>query len=34
MQEPPKQIIEKLSELIEGNVLRALHRYENKLPST
>ncbi|WP_197997961.1 TetR/AcrR family transcriptional regulator [Paenibacillus sp. CFBP 13594] len=33
MQEPPKQIIEKLSELIEGNVLRALHRYENKLPS-
>lgn len=34
MQEPPKQIIEKLNELIEGNVLRALHRYENKLPST
>ena len=34
MQEPPKQIIEKLSELIEGNFLRALHRYENKLPST
>lgn len=34
MQEPPKQIIEKLSELIEGNFLRALHRYENKPPST
>ncbi|WP_434749679.1 TetR-like C-terminal domain-containing protein [Paenibacillus amylolyticus] len=30
MKEPPKQIIDRLSELIEGNVLRALHKYEHK----
>lgn len=30
MKEPAKQIIDKLSELIEGNVLRALHKYEYK----
>nr|WP_154985499.1 TetR-like C-terminal domain-containing protein [Paenibacillus xylanexedens] len=30
MKEPPKHIIDKLSELIEGNVVRALHKYEHK----
>ncbi|ULO06382.1 dihydroxyacetone kinase transcriptional activator DhaS [Paenibacillus sp. 19GGS1-52] len=30
MKEQPKQIIAKLSELIEGNFLKALHRYEDK----
>lgn len=30
MKENPKVIIEKLSELIEGNFIRALQRYENK----
>ncbi|MBM7871345.1 putative dihydroxyacetone kinase regulator [Clostridium pascui] len=30
MKENPKNIIEKLSELIEGNFIRALQRYENK----
>lgn len=30
MKEPPDQIITKLSELIEGNVIRALHKYELK----
>ncbi|MNW64534.1 hypothetical protein D3C74_428270 [compost metagenome] len=30
MKEPPDQIITKLSELIEGNVVRALHKYELK----
>lgn len=30
MKENPKIIIEKLSELIEGNFIRALQRYENK----
>lgn len=28
--EPPNHIIEKLSVLIEGNFLKALHKYENK----
>ncbi len=31
MKEDPKLIIEKLSELIEGNFIKALQRYENKL---
>jgi len=30
MKEQPKQIIEKLSVLIEGNFLKALHKYGNK----
>ncbi|GGF82092.1 TetR family transcriptional regulator [Paenibacillus albidus] len=30
MKEPPKQIVEKLSGLMEGNFLKALHKYENK----
>ncbi|KGK87751.1 hypothetical protein SDC9_135404 [bioreactor metagenome] len=30
MKENPKVIIDKLSELIEGNFIRALERYENK----
>ncbi|WP_286155038.1 TetR-like C-terminal domain-containing protein [Bacillus sp. FJAT-27264] len=30
MKEPPKQIIEKLSELLEGNFVKALHTYGNK----
>ncbi|WP_342552572.1 TetR-like C-terminal domain-containing protein [Paenibacillus sp. FSL R7-0652] len=30
LKEPPQRIIAKLSELIEGNVLRALHKYELK----
>ncbi|MDQ0089488.1 putative dihydroxyacetone kinase regulator [Paenibacillus anaericanus] len=30
MKEQPKQIIERLSILIEGNFLKALHKYENK----
>lgn len=30
MKESPKIIIEKLSELIEGNFIKALQRYENK----
>jgi probable dihydroxyacetone kinase regulator len=32
MKDQPKLIIEKLSELIEGNFLKALHTYENKSP--
>ncbi|WNS40957.1 TetR-like C-terminal domain-containing protein [Paenibacillus sp. MMS20-IR301] len=31
MKEQPKHMIEKLSVLIEGNFLRALHQYERKL---